>query len=330
MSNTTTKLQGIVNLASTHVDLVPLAGVGGYSNEPALSICNDAIQELLCAPLDWKFNSVDMPMLVTTPSKQDYQFGGAIAFTLGATGSGVGIDLTSNNAITQSGTTTTVNTLEAHRFKVGDTVYMSGNTVAAFNSTFTDDGSTSTWSGGWVITAVGTKSFTFTHANSGLATSGAPGITDFGWLASATMVEMNNNSSPQNSRTIQAVRELEPWSRVSTPEKVCVLKDNGDGTLKIRFHPVPGSTQWGAKLVYQAKAPLKVALTDTWAPFPDEYGFVYRQAFLWAAYRYLRSPIADAEYAKLQQKVMKALGGADRETSDVYVTPAENLMDMGW
>jgi hypothetical protein len=330
MSNSTVKLQSIVNLASTHADLVPLAGVNGYTNEPALSLCNDAIQELLTAQIDWKFNQVEMPMLVTAQNKQDYLFGGAVAFTLGGAATGVGIDLASNNAVSESGTTVTVNTLEAHRFKVGDTVYMSGNTVAAYNSTFTDDGNPSTWSGGWVITAVGTKSFTFTHSTSGLSASGAPGITDFGWLSSASMVEMNNTSSPQNSRPLQAVRDIAPWSRVATPEKVCVLKDNGDGTLKIRFYYVPGSTAWGAKLVYQAKAPLKVALTDTWAPFPDELSYVFRQAFLWACYRYLRSPIAVAEYQKLQQKILKALGGNDRETSDVYVTPAESLMDMGW
>lgn len=331
MSNSTLTLTNTLNFARTHADLAPLSGVGGYTNEPALSMCNDAISELLIFPYDWKFNRVEMPMLVTTPNKQDYQFAGATAFTLGSNSSGAAIDLASNSAITESGTTVTVNTLEPHRFIVNNTVYMDGNTDDAYNSTLTDNGSSASWSGGWTITAVPSPtSFQFTHTSSGLATSGAPGITDFGWLSSAAMVEMNNTSSPQNIRQLDTVKELPLWGRVATPEKVCVLKDNGDGTLKIRFYMVPGSTIWGARLNYQAKAPLKTALTDTWAPFPDEYSFVYRQALMYRMYRYLNNPRADSEYQKLQQDIQRSLAGADREMTDVHVVPAEPLMDGWW
>lgn len=331
MSNSTITLQQVINLAATHTDLMPLSGVGGYTDEPALSLCNDALSELLIFPYDWKFNRIEMPMLVTAPNRQDYQFGGATAFTLGSTSSGVGIGLASNNAISETGTTVTVNTLEAHRFSVGDTVYMTGNTVSAYNSTFTDNGSSATWSGGWTITTVpNTTSFTFTHSQSGLATSGAPGITDFGWLSSGSMVEMNNNSSPQNIRQLDTVKELPLWGHVANPEQVCVLKDNGDGTLKIRFYQVPGTTIWGAKLVYQAKAPLKTALSNTWAPFPDEYSFVFRQALLYRMYRYLSSPRSEAEYQKLQQEIQRSLAGADREMTDVHVVPAESLIGLDW
>lgn len=330
-NNITNTLQSIVNLGSTHVDLMPLCGVGGYNSEPALSLCNDALAELLTAPFDWKFNRVEMPMMVTAPNKQDYLFAGASAFTLGGGSTGAAIDLASNNAITESGTTVTVNTLEPHRFTVGQTVYMDGNTVAAYNSTFSDDGAKSEWSGGWTITAVpSAKTFQFTHAQSGLAASGAPGISDFGWLACASMVEMNNGSSPQNVCQLQTVRELPVWSRVSNPEKVCVLADYGNGILKFRFYYVPGSTTWGANLVYQAAPKLKVSLADTWSPFPDSYSAVYRQAFLYRCYRYINSPRAEVEYQKLQQQIMKALGAADREDSDVNVVPAEPFMDFGW
>lgn len=331
MSNSTITLQQVINLAATHADLMPLSGVGGYQDEPALSLCNDALSELLIFPYDWKFNRVEMPMLVTCPNRQDYQFGGATAFTLGSTSSGVGIGLASNNAITESGTTVTVNTLEPHRFAVSDTVYMAGNNLSAYNSTFTDSGTQTSWSGGWTITAVpSTTSFQFTHTSSGLANSGAPGITDFGWLTSASMVELNNTSSPQNVRQLNTVKELPVWGRVANPEQVCVLKDNGDGTIKVRFYAVPGTTIWGVNLVYQAKSPLKTALTNNWAPFPDEYSFVFRQALLYRMYRYLSSPRADSEYQKLQQEIQRSLAGADREMTDVHVVPSEPLIDFDW
>jgi hypothetical protein len=332
MSNSTETLQTTTNLCRTHVALQPLTGVGGFVLEPALSLCNNTLQELLSPPYPWKFNRIEMPMLVTYPCRQDYQFGGAVAFTLGSTSRGAGIGLASNNAIGESGTTVTVNTLEPHGFSVGDTVYMSGNTVSSYNSTLTQNENSSVWSGGWTITAATSTSFTFTHGSSGLANSGAPGITDFGWLESATMVELNSTSPIRSTRYLRAVQELRPVWQSENPCKVCVLKDNGDGTLKVRFDGVPGSTIWGVNLVYQAKPPIKVALTDTWAPFPDEYGFLYRQMFLALCWRYINDPKQVVEYQKAEQMIIKALGKADSEASDVHIVPAEGLMPdwVGW
>ena len=330
MSTSTITLQSVVNLCATHADLMPLTGVGGYTNEPALSLCNDAISEIITVDRDWKWNRNEMAMLVTCPNKQDYQFAGASAFTLGATSSGVGIGLASSNAITESGTTVTVRFLEPCRFSVGDTMYMTGNTVSAYNSAFTDDGSSSTWSGGWTLTSVATDklSVTFTHASSGLTSSGAPGITDFGWLSSASMVEMNSNSSPQNVRHIKAVREITPWSKVGDPDKVCVLRDNGDGTVKVRFYYVPGTTIWGANLVYQAKAPLKSTLTNTWSPIPDQNSSMVRQALIYRMYRYLNSPRAEVEYQKFQAEMARMLGADNAEESNVHLVPEETLLDL--
>jgi hypothetical protein len=330
MSSTIT-LQKVIDLARTHIELLPIADVNGFTNEPALSLCNDVLQELLSAPFAWKFNRVEMPMLVTASRRQDYLFAGAVAFTLGSNSRGAGIGLASTPAISESGTTVTVTTLEAHGFQVGDVVYMAGNTVAAYNSTFTQNDSGSTWSGGWTITVVpSTTSFQFTHASSGLGTSGASGITNFGWLTDGTMVELNNTSSPQTTQPVEAVRDIQTTSISGRPAKVCVIQDLGTGVLKIRFRPVPSTTIWGINLVYQAKAPLKTALDNFWSPFPDELSFVYRQGFLAHAYRYQNSGRADAEYMKFQQKIAKALGADDREMSDIHVVPEIGLMDWGF
>lgn len=328
MSLSTETLQTTTNLCRTHVSLMPLAGVGGFTSEPALSLCNTTLQELLAQPYAWKFNRIEMPMLVTYPNRQDYTFAGATAFTLGSTSRGAAIGLATSNAVSESGTTVTVTTLQPHGFTVGDTVYMTGNTVAAYNSTFTQNENSSTWSGGWtILTIPTTTSFTFTHASSGLATSGAPGITDLGWLESATMVEINSNSSVQNTRVLKAAQELQPGWRVANPEKVCVLKDNGDGTLKIRFEHIPGATIWGVNLVYQAKCPLKTDLTQTWAPFPDEYGFVFRQMFLACCFRYINDARQVVEFQKAEQMIIKALGRGDAEATEVHIIPTMSLLD---
>lgn len=326
MPLSTITLQSVADLARMHTELVPIAGIGGFTNEPALSLCNDTLQELFTMPLAWKFNRVEPEILVTQQNKQDYLYSGAVALT---TFGGVGIGLASDNAITESGNTVTVNTLEPHNFKVGATVFMTGNTVPDYNSTISVTPSLTQWTGGWIITAVPSiTSFQFTHATGGLASSGAPGISDFGWLESATMVDINDNSSPQRVRHIQATRTIQPESRVEIPSKVAVMKDYGTGILKVRFRYVPSSAPWAVKMVYQAKPPLKTALSDTWYPFPDNYAFVYRQMFLARAYRFVGSPRSEVEQQKAMRAILQAMGNNDQEDSEEYIAPEVPL--MGW
>lgn len=321
----TVTLQKVVDLARTHVELLPVAGVGGFTDEPALSLCNSVLQELLANPLDWKFNRAEMPMLCTAPNKQDYLFAGATVFSLSSTQQGWAADLTSNNGLTQSAGVVTVKTLENHNFAIGDVVYLNNfqlanGSASVYNATLVQNGSSSTWTGGVTITGVAAKSFTFAGVTS--ETSGALGITDFGWLAGGTRIGISTNSAIFPTRHIEAVRDQQPYGYSATPEKVNVVQDLETGVLKIRFIPVPGTTIWGVNLVYQKKAPLITALLNAvWTPFPDELSYVYRQGFLAMAYRYVNSPRADVEYQKFQSAIMKALGADDRETSDRHLYP---------
>lgn len=319
----TVSIQSVVNLCRTHVELMPIADVGGFSNEPALSLANDTLQELLSQPFNWKFNSKTAPLLVTQASRQDYLFAGATAFT---SKGGVGIDLASLNAITESGNTVTVATLQDHNFTVGDTVYMLGNTVAAYNSTFSQTPTSSGWTGGWAITATPTtKSFQFTHVSSGLANSGAPGITDCGWLESVTMTDVNATDAIPYVFTPKAVRSLQPSSTGGRPDKVALVSETS-GVLTLRLANIPSSTIYALAINYQMKAPQKTDLTQTWSPFPDEFGFVYRQMFLARCYRYLDHRRADAEEARALVMIAKALGRDDTEDSEQYVSPSTTIM----
>jgi hypothetical protein len=341
MASTIT-LQSVVNFCSTHSDLLPLSGVGGYANEPALSLCNDVLSELITDPNDWAFNRVEMAAFYTAANKQDYLFAGASAFTLASgtsASTGWGIDLSSNNAITVSGGVVTVNTLEAHRFAIGQTVYLTGVTMSAgtaanYNSVFTDNGTSSQWTVGWVITAVGTKSFSFaaTAGQNNADAGGAPGINNFAYATSASMVDVNNNSSPPNVTTLTVRRELVTSSRVSMPEKVCVLADLNTGVLKLRLLWLPSTTTYAVSVVYQAQAPIKTALNQTWAPFPDSYSAVIRQALLYRMYRYLNDSKQDDEYKKLQAEIAKTQATDDGTLTDVGLQPEFGLMDdgVGW
>lgn len=333
----TVTIQNVINICSQYTELIPIVGIGGFTNEPALTIANETMSELLGEKFPWRCNRIEMPSMFTMRNRQDYKFAGASAFGLNDA-QGVGIGLASTPAITQSSFTVTVNTLDPHNFKTGDPFFMTGNVLAAYNSVFTQTPDSSTWSGGWTIASTPTAtSFTFLHASSGLASSGAPGVTDFGWLEAASMVDPASGSTPQNTRVIEAVRNLEPNGMVQETARICILQDLQTGVLRIRLSG-PAAGRWQINNIYQAKPTLKTALTGAgvgdWSPFPDELAYVYRQMFLAQAFRFANSPRSEIEYQKAQANIVKGLGSDDRENSYEYIVPScplvNNISGAGW
>lgn len=327
-------VQSVVNFASAHIELMPLASVGGFNNEPALSLANDTLAEILSAPYAWKFNRATMNLFVPHMNRQDSLFAGATAFVLSSSGNlgGAGIALKSLNGITSTGFpgTVTVNTLDNHDFNVGDTVYLTGVADNVYNSTSSITPTVSQWLNGYVITAVpSSTSFQFAAVSGQTIISGAPGITNFGWAENASMTNQQEDSSPRRVRYLEAARKLEPASQVGTPERFMVT-DNEDGTLTIRVSFLAGAAPWGISIVYQEKVAPFVALTDKW-PIPDEYAFMYRQVFLAKAFDYFGSGRAQAEDQKAERAILKALAREDAESDEEYIVPTEPLMgfDVG-
>jgi hypothetical protein len=330
VSNSTVTIQNVVNYAIQHTELMPLTGVGGFSNEPALSIANDTLSMLLAQPFPWKFNRKEMPVFVTAPFKQDYRVSGACAFT--TTAGGLGIDLTTNNGITQSGSTVTVKLLESclNILNAGDTVYLAGVTQTAIKAVFTPgqgSATSSAWSNGFTIATIATDglSFTFTYAPV-ISTDGAPGITDFGWFESATMIQTGNTSVVPQVWYVQAVRNLEVASQCAIPDRIALIEDLGTGILRIRLRYLPSSQPYTISPVYQKKPPLLASLASTWSPFPDSLIYCVRQMFLAQAYRFAESPKADIEFQKAVSLATTASGADDREESEEYITPDQSLM----
>jgi hypothetical protein len=349
----TVTLQAVANFCSTHADLLPLTGVGGYTSEPFLTIANDAMAEIINDAQDWKWNSVELfdnitgfQPLITSLNKQDYLFAGASAFVLQVSGatpvtsSGAAVDLSSNSGVTVSAGVVTVKTLEPHRFVVGNVVNLIGltfsiGTAANYNSTLTDNGSVATWSTGYTITAVTAKTFSFaavTGQNNN-DVGGAPGISDWGWGTSCTMMELNNNSSPPNWRQMKIVRDLNKWSRVSVPDQVAMMQDYGTGVLKFRFNQIPGGVVWAVNFEYQKSSPVLTTLQyTTFSPIPDSYRPLILQAVFYRMYRYLNpnSAATQAEKQKFDQLLQKSKGSDNAEESNVYLQPTQGLVDDYW
>lgn len=54
--------------AQTFTQMTPIIGVAGYNSEPALTICNNVIQQLIQKPYNWKFNQMDGAGFLTVAS----------------------------------------------------------------------------------------------------------------------------------------------------------------------------------------------------------------------------------------------------------------------
>jgi hypothetical protein len=259
---------------------------------------------------------------------------------------GWSVGLATAAAITVTAGVVTATFLEPHRFSVGSVLY--GNNIVAaagnaaiaanYNSVFTDNGTYSQWNNpvGTItsITAT-TVSWNAQPGQSNGDVLGAPGIFNWGYGTSASMQEVNNNSSPPNQYPMTLKRELPVVSRVSIPERVAMMVDLGTGVLQMRLHWVPSWTVFAINVVYQAKAPLITSLAGTMTPFPDNFAAVVRQGFIARMYRYLNSPLADNEYKKLQAAILKTQATDDSEQTDVNVQPEESLMSdspylFGW
>ncbi|MEK7499562.1 MAG: hypothetical protein AAB649_03075, partial [Patescibacteria group bacterium] len=71
MASTIT-LQSIANSARAYPELTPILGVGGFTQEPALSIGNDVMQKILAEGMNFKFNRANAAPFLTTTLQQDY------------------------------------------------------------------------------------------------------------------------------------------------------------------------------------------------------------------------------------------------------------------
>lgn len=360
----TTSVEKVINQCSLHTNLQNYFSVGAVTNEPAITICNRTLQMLLSKRISWKFNRKELAgperasgnFFVTQYGRQDYRFAGAIAFVLNnnAQSGGSGIDLAASpinnggtpqaSGIVVSGGIATVQTLDTHPFQVGATVFMSGNTNAAFNSTFTMSPTalTSLWSNGWTILTVPDQyhfTFSATSAQIAAGSSGAPGfgtvdtngnltgLYAWGWGESGSLQDPNSQSFPQYCVPIKVVRELPPaYVSSGDPLRVAMMQDFSNGVLKFRIS-YPMSAPYQINLVYQARAPILQKPTDIF-PWPDNLAYVLYEVALFMAYRFAKGITAldtKEQFTIATNMIQQAMASEDKEEQEFGQIPEMSL-----
>ncbi len=299
--------------------MVPLIGVGGIPNQPALDICNDVLQTLLSAPNNWKFNKASIAPFTTVQNQQDYVISGCqaqITTSGGQPRCNVHLNsvLSTTPGLSESGTTVTATFSDfapngiagvggtTPGIAVGDLVTISGAADSKYNISTTVTGTPSN------------TSFTYTAASGAATPDGGQGINDLCWVEHCTLQDYFSSAIVKPVHDIEVVSSLPNESIIQPPYKICMQIENVQTSgnqnvsqLTMRFWPVPSSQIWNTLTFYQKKAGVKTTLDTNWSPWPDELGYVLRSGVYAKALDHAEDPRAPMAYAQWQQDTLKAL-----------------------
>lgn len=334
MASTLT-VQKVGDQFRVYPELIPLLGVPGLTREPAITIANDVMQKMLAQNMDWKWNRAYVPTFLTVALQQDYV---TSVTDLGWLEQGWRIDI--NNS-TNNGNLAPkpIFTMEAVRDLI-----QTSSPNNPFNLSFIPN--SLAFLGTWTAnTAIG--------CGYGVAQTPISPIQQF-MDVNGNILYINSNSlglginSPGFTGTPITLPPGNPYG-ITGGVKPSAPPNSAAGTLvtdntvtwtvadpngyAIRLVPLPAQSglTWLVAPVYQKKPPIISSLTQTIAPIPDEYGYLFRQGFLAMLYDHAGSKKAQDAYMKWEEALFIALKGADREREQAVMYPGESIMgDSGW
>ncbi len=293
MGNSNVKLMDIVDEVAIIGDLTPvLKSTGGYANQPALSIGNTVMGELLSVRFPWKWNRAKVAPFVLTPLQQDYAT--INVKNIGWLENGVRIDINNTQVPPPSWKITAVRDIE-----IDSSVGGFPGEVCWFPNDQMEYGA---WPG--------------------------PGIAYTNPIGQA----ITNNNPPTNIYDANGnILVLTQYGTTGTtapaaPSNVLggVVIDDGGCKWTVadpkaqgfRFHPRPptGGNVWLTRIFAQMKAPPRfINLGQFIDPVPDEYSKWFIDGFIAYAHRYSSNPNVQAKFDKMKLQWLDAVAAAARQ-----------------
>jgi hypothetical protein len=159
--------------------------------------------------------------------------------------------------------------------------------------------------------------------------SGAPGIWNFGWMQSASIIDINNNSFPLPVTAIDAVHRLAAeYTSTGDNFSLSCEHDYGNGVLQFRLSQPVSTYPFALSCIYQAKAPVFTS-GESIFQWPDDLSHVLFEMCLWQGMRFAYGITATETQAQMQMAALalqNALASEDREANDMAITPNFTLM----
>jgi hypothetical protein len=165
------------------------------------------------------------------------------------------------------------------------------------------------------------------------APSGAPGIWNFGWLESASLVDINNPSFPLPVTPIDAVHRVSP-EYTSTGDTISISCeiDYGNGVLKFRLSEPISTYPFSFCMTYQARAQ-KFVNAQSVFPWPDNYSWALFELLLWQGMRMaygISTAETQAQMQVAQMALASVLAQEDQEDSIQGFVPNSTFMGTAW
>lgn len=352
ITQSTVKLQTIVNIARTMPDLEPVLNVAGSSSQPSLAIANDVMNAICAMPFPQKWNDLSLPYFYTNSWQQDYALIYGPNLTPKGNPASNGSSVT-NLAWLERGICININSTsfpKAYReVEVGRDLPM------ATGANWT------TWAGGTVqnpgFLACFFPNYMLYYGQWGATNNGTGSVGNNPVAGSVYTDPLSTASQPANPitqiqdqngnllllTTYGTEGSAAPFASANSPAgTTCsgvgattvwtVVDPMGAG---IRIYPVISQTGpvWQFQLVGQATPVRFSSLSQTLAPLPDIFEPNFRQGFIAQCYRY--SPEAktrakfDKEWALWMASMRELLMKQDRELEENEFVADRSIMGGG-
>lgn len=323
MSNSSITLQSVVDTVRAMPDLSPQLSVGGMSQQPALSIANHVITDMVSPTMNWKWNRMLAPVFYTNSMQQDYAIPGLVK--LGWIESAFLIDI-NNTAIPRP-----LWAMEAVR-DLGPTSWMYGRVgqVCWLNNSLLLYG---TWAPSATFAAIlgtsanpGTPLTQIQDPNgnlwvltNNLTNSVTTGGSQPSWPASPTFPTPQNPSGV--ATTVNDGTAI--WTAVNP---------SGQGFRVFPLPPVNG-LYFEVHVIGQMRPPRFTVMSQTLEPIPDDYADHFEHGFVAHAYRFSKDPKIRAkfgdEFKLWTDSMAEAQRKAGREKEEAGFYPAEGILQGG-
>lgn len=323
MPNSNITLQSVIDYAVTMPDLQPVLAVGGFSQQPALTIANDTMIAMLAPGMNWKWNRFIVPQFYTNSWQQDYA---ANNVRLGWAEHAFIVDINNTALPPPVWPLEVVRDLEVTSWqygRVGQVAWLPNNQLTygnwIANATYTQILGTPQNPGTPVNQIVDPNGNPWTVSNSVNATV-MTGATEPTWPTSPAYPTYQ---SPTTLPTLVSDGSV-VWQAINP---------SGQG---FRVNPLPSQSglYYQINVIGQKRPVTFTNVTQTLEPIPDDYASYFRSGFIAHTYRHSKQADVRArfqtEYQLWMTGMQQSLSKSMREKEEAGFYPSESVMNSGY
>lgn len=314
MGNTTLSTltpQKLVDYARAFPWTVPVLGKSGYSDEPAVSFCDDLVKKIMAKANPWKWNMFQAPVFYTQPYQQDYPTS-ISQNDMGWCMNGTMVDI--NNASQQPPVQPPIravqNLLPTSSCGNPNQYCWIPNDLAV--------------TGNWPGPGVPFQNPLYVYG-------GGPGnnaLTAIQDLNGNIQVLTQYGATGANQPTWPAADA--PAGTITNDGTVqWTVQDPNGVAFRLDRLATYGSEVWQIKPTYQKKPPNITSLQQTLSPIPDDLSYLVRDGFLAYCYKQIDSAKFQEMFQQWMLDIQTAMGASDREPQEFGFYPAQPLQGGG-